>query len=369
MLQPQQATAHPERFGLHQAHLRSAQLQSQSKDRLYLYVQSFLRKPQPLTEAGHGVETWSFDVTSEQFATIPKDVVDVMGGPPTRTVDEKSSLLRLRCVKWASSKPPTEHTWATSDTSWIPYSYFTLNGKSLEQRKKLHYGKDLPIDITHLVKEGANTLDMAIIRKPEDERYRRYLVAIEVLGVQTHDKLMQEIQANNFVSAATIKQRIKEKLSPQIVDDDDDIAFVNSSLTIKITDPFVASKMCDIPTRGKACDHFDCFDLLTFLETRKREGDATLPDHWKCPICNGDARPQHLIVDGFHREVREELEKQGMTNVRHIVMSEDGSWKPKVEILDGVADQDDDDATAATSAKQTSSTAKGMEVIDLGDSD
>ncbi|KAF1974166.1 hypothetical protein BU23DRAFT_532158 [Bimuria novae-zelandiae CBS 107.79] len=365
--QPQQHQPNPARFGLHQAHLRSANLQSKARDRLYLYTQSFLREPQHLTEAGHKVERWHFVITPEQFSRIPKETSDKMGSPPLRIVDEKSLLLRLRCVKWTSKNEPNEHSWATSDTSWIPYSNFTLNDKSLEQRKKLYYGKDLPIDITSLVKEGENVLDIAIVRKPNDNRYRDYLLAIEILGVKTHDRLVEDIVAHNYVSAEGTKQRIKDKLLPTTGDDDDDIAFVNSSLTIKLFDPFSGSKMCDIPARGRACEHFDCFDLVTFLETRKKDGDSTVPDVWKCPICNGDARPVHLVVDGFLQEVHEKLRAQGLSETRAIIMSEDGSWKPRVEALEGVADQDDDDAAPTNTGAQQSRPAP--EVIDLGDSD
>jgi len=346
-------------------------LQSNTGERLYLYAQSFLRDPQRLVDARNRIEKWSFTLSPEQMARIPKDDASRVGSPTVRVVDDKSSMLRLRCVKWDGAQSPNEHNWATSDTSWIPYSYFTLNGKSLEQRKKLHYGKDLPIDLTSIVKEGENLLEISLLRAPENEHFRNYMVAIEILGVKPHAALLEDIQTNNHVSAASTKQRIKDKLSGTDNDEDDEIAVVNSTLNITLFDPFVGSKMCDIPARSKACDHFDCFDLATFLETRKRHGDSSFPDHWKCPICNGDARPQHLIVDGFMQEVRNELEKQGLSNTRAIVMSEDGSWKPKQEVLEGVADHDDDDAFAdrRMSGQQNKPAPQVMEVIDLGDSD
>lgn len=376
--EPQQRQPNPARYGLHQAHLRSATLRSRTGERLYHFVQSFLKEPRHLVDARDKVERWSFNITSEQIAEIPQETPATLGGPAVRIVDDKSFMLRLRCVKWSITQSPNEHSWASSDTSWIPYSYFTLNGKSLEQRKKLHYGKDLPIDLTSTIKEGENNLEIALLKTPENEHFDNYLVAIEVLRVKTHSALLEDIQRNNHVSAATTRQRIMEKLTSNNGDEDDEIAVVNSTLNITLFDPFVGSKMCDIPARSRACDHFNCFDLVTFLETRNRHGDSSVPDHWRCPICNGDARPQHLIVDGFMEEVRSELEKQGLMNTRAIVMSEDGSWKPKVEVLEGVADQEneeDDGVVAgngtATPGQHPSKTPvlQGREVIDLGDSE
>lgn len=370
-LLPQQRQPDPARFGLHQAHLLSPHMVTETSDRLYLCVsRSFLSGPQSLKDAGHRIEKWTFTLTPEQFKVIPKDIPSKqLGSPPNRLVNGNSFMFRLRCVKWKAAKQPDEHSWATSDTSWIPYSYFTLNGKSLEQRKKLQYGKDLPIDLTSFVKEGQNILEIAIVRQKDDNRYRSYLLAIEVLVVMPHEQVMKAIRENNHVSADTTKQRIMDKLKSATGNDDDEIAVINSNITIKLMDPFIGSKMCDIPVRSSACDHFECFDLLTYLDTRKREGVCTVPDHWKCPICNSDARPQFLFVDGFLEEVRKELARQGLLNTRAIIVSEDGSWKPKADVLEGVADPDEDDEPGNAGVRRTNSIAvpQGVEVIDLDD--
>lgn len=369
VLAQHQRVPNPARFGLHQAHLRDARLKHQSGESFHLYVQSFLLEPRRLTEAGHEIERWTFTITPDQFARIPQDIPGSMGSPPSRIVDEKSILLRLRCAQWTAANPPDEHAWATAKMSWVPYSFFGLNGKNLELRKKLHYGNDRPIDLTHLVKEGENMLDITVLSTSNNHQYREYLLAIEILGVQTHDKLMKDIVANNHISAATTKQRIKEKLSPSMDDEDDDIMVLNKTLTVQLTDPFLSANMPATPARSKACDHFQCFELATFLKTRNKDGDCTVADHWKCPICSGDARPQHLIVDGFVEEVREKLNSQGLQNTRAIVVNEDGSWKPKAEVLEGVADPNDDDAPVNPGAQKKGSAPHSMNVIDLGDSD
>jgi hypothetical protein len=346
-------------------------LHSKTGEFLYQHVQTFLGEPKRLVDARNKIEKWTFTLSPQQMAMIPKNDPDKTGGPPIRVVDENSLMLRLRCVKWNSAQVFNGHRWAISDTSWIPYSYLELNGKPLELRKKLHHGKDLPIDLTPLVKEGENVLEIALVRAKDNEQFRNYLFAVEVLRVKPHAALLEHILTKRHVSAATTKQRIRDKLAGTA---DDEIAVVNSTLNITMFDPFSLSKMCSIPVRSQACEHFDCFDLETFLATRSRIADSTVPDNWKCPICNGDARPQHLIVDGFMQEVRSELEKHGLANTRAIIMSEDGSWKPKPELTEGVADHDDDDAPPNLnrqniSRQQRPPVSHAMEVIDLGDSD
>ncbi|KAL5432338.1 hypothetical protein PMIN07_008321 [Paraphaeosphaeria minitans] len=371
--EPQQHMPHPARFALHQAHLRSPTLRSKTKERLYLYVQDFVGKPRRLVDARNRVEKWAFTLSPEQMATIPKNDQGEAGGLPVRVIDETSSMLRLRCVKWNPAQDFNPHRWATSDTSWIPFSFFQLNSKPLEQRKKLYYGRDLPIDLTSLVKVGENILEISLVRAPENQNFGNYLIAIEVLGAKFHGALMRTILTEQHISAATTRQRIRHKLSGTGTADDE-IAVVNSTLNIALFDPFSMSEICKIPVRSRACDHFDCFDLETFLSTRKINADSTVPDSWKCPICNGDARPPLLVVDGFLQEVRSDLEKQGLLKTRAIVMSEDGSWKPKPEVREGVADHGDDVGRVRTSfakpfGQHRPPVTQTVEVIDLGDSD
>jgi hypothetical protein len=302
-IQPQQRAPNPARFSLHQAHLRSPVLQSRSVESpLYHFMQGFIKAPARLCNAGRAVETWSFQLDSKVFGLIAEAVDGVPHGPETRSVDTRSKTVRLRCIKWPIDEPPSEHVWAVTDTSWIPYSYFCFNSVSLQQRKKVHHGKDLPIDITGLLREGENVLEMTVMAQPNDTSYNKYLIAIEFMGVIPHISIKRHCLEEQHIPADEVLREIKRKLSG--TGDNDDIAIVDSNITINLFDPFSASKICDIPVRSKACLHNDCFDLETFLQTRRRKGDASVPDLWRCPICNADARPTQLVVDGFLQDVK-----------------------------------------------------------------
>lgn len=337
--QPLQRTPNPVRFGLHQAHLRSPVLKAPSSPRssLFCFAQGFIKQPVRLSDAVRAIETLCFTLTATEMSTIAREVTNELGCS-TRAVTEASKMIRLRCIKWTSVVPPSEHEWAIADTAWIPYSYMRFNDTALEQRRKVHYGKDQPIDMTQLVQEGVNTLEITVMSASTETLYTEYLVAIESLGIQTRDSIKEECLSRR-VPASTVLESIKQKFSDPGASDDDDVAIVDASLNISIYDPFSASSICDIPVRTKSCAHNDCFDLEIFLNSRTRTGDVTRADVWRCPICAADARPSQLIVDGFLEEVKRELESKGLGNTRTIVVGVDGTWKPKLGSREGVSDE------------------------------
>jgi hypothetical protein len=355
--QPQQRVPNPARFGLHQAHLQSPALRAQSKSSsLYTFFKGFLKSPTRLSAPGRAIEKWTFTLTSFDMQRIGKTVRDTTGGSSFVNITEETKFARLRCVKWPASEP-TESLWAVADTSWIPHSYYTFNGTPLEPRKKIHYGKDLPIDLTGLLKEGENVLEIAVMARSGDTSHLNYMIAIEAMVVSSHDSIKQHCLQQSRVPADKVLQGIKSKLAAH---DDDEITVVESTLTLGMFDPFSQARMCDIPVRSKACPHNDCFDLETFLNTRPRKGDASVADQWKCPICKSDARPHMLLVDGFMEDVKKQLVSRGLARTRHILVRQDGSWQPKAEVREGVSD---DPPTPVTRR----SVPADVEIIDLSD--
>ncbi|KAH5617558.1 hypothetical protein HBI23_254020 [Parastagonospora nodorum] len=328
LIQPRQCQPNAARSSLHQAHLRNPLLIERAlASPLYQYVQGFVKPPTRLSNVDSGVEKWPFSFDAETMRTLATTFRGRPGNLEQRLVDLDSTTVRLRCIKWPPTlNVPEDHTWTTTSTLWIPYSYFSLNGVSLTQRKELISGKDLPIDITHLVREGENVLEMTVIS--EDESYLNYLVAIEFLGFTSHEEVKRNCLEQNRIPAHSVLSEVKKKLGAS---EDEDLATVESNLTINLFDPISASKMCDIPVRSRACLHPDCFDLETFLQTRPHRGGVSMPDMWRCPICNADARPCHLMVDGFLQEVKQRLDGYGRLQTRAIVVRQDGKWKPKAD--------------------------------------
>ncbi|KAH7390897.1 hypothetical protein DE146DRAFT_146542 [Phaeosphaeria sp. MPI-PUGE-AT-0046c] len=355
---PQQRQPDPARFSLHQAHLRSPVPKARSLESpLYLFVEGFLNKPTRLSTANRAIERWSFTLPADMIQAVATTIPGAPGQVGHKLVDKNSKILRLRSIKWTSSNRPEDHVWATANTSWIPYSCFKLNGFLLEQRKKVHHGKDLPIDITNFVHDGENILEIMVTTNSADKSFLDYLVAIEFLGITCHESLKRNCLEDQFKPSEEILAKLMTKLS-STSSEDDDIAIVESKLTINLFDPFSASRICDIPVRSRICLHNDCFDLETFLSTRRRKGDVCDPDLWRCPICNADARPQYLITDGFLVNVKNVLDAQGLSQTRAIVVHQDGSWRQKAEVRDPNGVSDD---------PPTPTVRRASEVIDLSD--
>jgi hypothetical protein len=203
------------------------------------------------------------------------------------------------------------------ETSWPECTYFRFNDKHLLPRRKIHYGRDLAIDISSLVREGENTLSVDVAHAPEAVSMG-YLLAIEDLRMTTYDMIMDSCLVRNRIAKDAVRAAISRRMatsntSANPEDDEDDLIVMPPSyITIPLVDPFSGKSSYQHPVRSRACAHDNCFDLAIFLTTRRRVGDVSDPDIWKCPVCNGDARPQFLGLDEFVAEVMETMRRRGV---------------------------------------------------------
>jgi hypothetical protein len=323
---------------LHQARLRSPDLCQDDilatgpKPMLYQYVKEFALEPKRL-ELGTVVQRRRFMVSAEMKALIPPTRTSSFPGkPPSRHLTEQSLQFRLRCSKIARPEVPIEEKrWAISDTYWPEYIYLTFNSADLEIRRKLHFGKDLPIDLTDFVIEGENTIHIALNTSPNNAELVQYTFAVEIIGVRNQEMIIGECETRLQPSCEVLSS-IKSSLVDDPADDDD-IVMVSQNVTVNLFDPISLEQMCNTPVRSKNCVHRHCFDLGTFLESRSRAkpGYPSMVDVWRCPICREDARPQTLLLDGFLMEVRRELVAMGDKETRAIIVQQDGSWTPQPE--------------------------------------
>ncbi|OTA33151.1 hypothetical protein BTJ68_06435 [Hortaea werneckii EXF-2000] len=203
----------------------------------------------------------------------------------------------------------------------------------------------MPIDVTQYMTKGENTLEVYLNRSSQDKSAFDFAVGIEVVQTISEERLLGKIQT---ISAQESLDTIKKSLSTTPKgsnekandgnDDDDDVIMTSSTLTISLFDPISAHQIFTLPVRGTHCRHRDPFDLATFLATRKREkpGYPSSPDDWRCPICRGDARPDVLVKDAFLIHVREELARKDQLHTRAILVTAEGDWEIKKEVVSGV---------------------------------
>ena len=344
--QPAQPT-NPEITALHQAHARSPRLEAENlpsgvpeddpSRRYYQSVKDLATAPKQIPVMS-SMSYLEFLVPEESFALVSKDKVIGSDRLPVRKFKRGSLQYRLRCIQPkcdASNCSISE--WIVSDTVWPETVFVEINAQQLEVRRKNHYGKDLPVDITqyvvpNILPGNVNRIKISIPRLRKATRDKWYFVAVEVVEVLQHSQIMEMCTKNQRIPASRTLDAIKKSLAPPPTDEDDDFAMVVSDLSIDLADPFTA-RIFDTPVRGNCCLHRECFDLETFLLTRnskpKRPNQPSMIDIWKCPLCGRDARPYSLQVDDFLASVRAELAAQDNLDTKAILISADGGWRAK----------------------------------------
>ncbi|MCJ1225670.1 hypothetical protein MMC12_002319 [Toensbergia leucococca] len=326
-IQPASISPRPLTSALHQAHVRSPILQMiditderDDKNEYFRYFKSLAAGPIQLSleKCYHrGV----FLATNKFIESLATDLITSLGSPPTRAMRMGSCSCRLRCVNMtAIGDDPTESQWAVAENTWPANIAIQLNDTVLEIRRKIHHGKDLPVDVTPYIKEGDNTLMVSIIRYAGDEKVI-YSLGLEAVEITNTKKIKDDIARLDCSEAWKRIMKHSGNLDP-------DVQVLDSSVAVDLTDPYT-SRIFNTPARGKTCRHSQCFDLDIFLQTRKenKSRDPCRPERFKCPICGADARPQYLEIDGFLMKVRHELEEAGRLDARVIVLTEHGDWQ------------------------------------------
>ena len=329
---------HPLTSTLHQAHLEESAinviLQDENADitssKHFHYLDSFALLPALIFPKDRN-RRLNFTISNASFNHLAK---------PSKAYATTQLLLRpgsqtyrLRCVK--VPRPDGMHfdktgsLWSTLETYWPEFIVVMLNDRNLEIRRKEVHGKDHYIEISDFIREGENKLYISLLRSLVNlaKDSHTYAFAIEVLEIKSIDAARQESRhiAENITRDA-IMSRLK-------VSDPDVEVISGEPIRISLIDP-ISLKLIASPVRGASCKHFDCFDLESFLSTRfdSSSPQCAKPEAFRCPICQGDARPMVLIHDdwqmGILRQYADPERKRGVTC---IVVDDRGDWKFDVD--------------------------------------
>lgn len=314
---------------VHQAHLQSPILEVRTLNgmldpitKYFTYIKDVAILPQRL----HGQKrhlTWSWDEAREDGQPLASCTLPQDGSPARMSVSIGARMCRLRCIKLEGGKDsPTESDWVAAEHTWPDYIAIILNGKGLELRKKLHQGKNMPVNITSSIKEGRNSVSIALSQLAPDD-HSVYAFGLENIHVTNARIIKSEIKT---VSCLEAREDIRRTFGLG----DPDVQVLDPSITLDVTDPY-SSSLCCIPVRSTLCRHHQCFDLDIFLSTRssKTPTEPCEPDQFRCPICKVDARPKNLFIDGFLMKIREELEQLKRLDAKFIVIDEIGKWSIK----------------------------------------
>jgi hypothetical protein len=379
---------------LHQAHLRSPKriLKDISStipfERHYQAVKDFALGPTPVSPQPYLYE-FAFNIADAEFAQLTIDEKVWGEAAPVNRFTNGSLRFRIRCCNQPTVKGRiADSVWVTLETAWPDHIYMTLNNHVVTVKRKQHYSKDLPVEVSSLVQSGMNTLSLAIPAKNTQGRQQTPHIAVEIVEVLSHSAILHMVRDSGSRPATETRGVIRKRLAGILSDfagDDNDLAIANEGISVDLADPFTAT-IFKVPVRGNSCIHLECFDLETWLNTRlgkrticvcgdgsycKCPKEPSFVDKWKCPLCDSDARPYSLHIDELLVEIRNQLEQNNQLRTKSITVYGDGSWKSNKPAEDDDSDINSDGEGTPAGTKPTSKASSKppllREVIELDD--
>ncbi|KAI0108161.1 hypothetical protein F4814DRAFT_451441 [Daldinia grandis] len=383
-------------MSLHQVLLRSPKRMPQEHDpekfgRYYQAVKEFALPPVAIPPQSY-LHEFDFDIPEHQFIRLVKEEVKQGEHLPVSLFSSGSIRLRVRCCRMKKTHTSLSDTWFTTETTWPQHIFMELNNKALGIPRRSHFSKDLPIEASSAAISNKNILKVSIPKICENKEEPKpgwgFYIAIELIEILSHRDILQMVRSRGGIQADTTREVIRTRLVgangfSQRFADEDEVVMLNE-LSIDLMDPF-SRVMIKVPVRGKSCTHLECFDLETWLNSRlgkkscnwcnnapggcaKCPNEPSFVDKWKCPLCLADARPYSLVIDEFLVQVRSQLEHQNLLQTKSILVSPDGTWKPKEQPADDDEDADSED-DGNVSTRRLSRTHQrvepGVEVIEI----
>ncbi|KAI1372923.1 hypothetical protein F4677DRAFT_448954 [Hypoxylon crocopeplum] len=346
---------------LHQVHLRSPKrilqgMGSVKPERYYQAVAGFAFGPVKIIPC-QVLSKFTFTISDHEYARITREESRPGHHLPVTFFSRGSLRVRIRtCYRQESSLPFLESDWVTTDTAWPDHIFMELNDSTLSILRKAQHSKDLPAEISSMVRPGHNTLSISLPVGNNFPKGQVPYLAVEWVETLSHSDVMQMVTSRANLPADTMERKVEDRLrkSSGRDADDDELTLVDDCVAINLTDPFT-STIFDIPVRGDGCTHLECFDLETWFNTRLgkkscscQNSNCACPkepsfvDKWRCPICDSDARPYSLRIDGFLVAARIVLETKNKLGTKSILVYSRGDWKPKEEPNDDDSDAGSD---------------------------
>lgn len=216
-----------------------------------------------------------------------------------------------------------------------------------------------PTDISKMCKLTP-TLPNTIHVKWTSEYGKGWVVAICLVEKLSSSQLLERLIQKGTRDSEFTRDLIKKKL----IDDDDGIAMTNLKVTVAC--PLGKMRM-SAPCRPTTCDHLQCFDAHLFIQMNERKST------WQCPVCDGPALYDNLMVDGYFLDVISSTELPEEEN--EIILNQDGSWHPvpkseneekikEEREKEGLTGLFDDDGSLGT-GKPATPVPKEVECIDI----
>lgn len=89
-----------------------------------------------------------------------------------------------------------------------------------------------------------------------------------------------------------------------------------------------SKKLINLPSKGRLCNHLECFELENYLKMNENEFLASNLK-WKCPICQNIVLWNELDIDLYAKEILQEFEKKQKNCyiAEYVIFDEFNSWE------------------------------------------
>jgi len=231
--------------------------------------------------------------------------------------------LHLRCVSTASVE--------LGGPAWPFKVTGKLNGKpcvEIQPPKHLHVRREQCYNLTPLVKQGVNRLEMKFHPKPERDNgpEESYCVGVVLTKPRTVSSIIASIKARSTETVESGRQRVAQLLN-QVAERDaaaQDECKVTGNFG-RILKPVCPVSLCPIEEAaiGSSCNHVQVFDLTAYIQVNQRM--RSLDKRWTCPVCSLACRPDDIVLDRFVQGILDTVQGEE-ESVESIVLNDDCTW-------------------------------------------
>ncbi|GIX64243.1 E3 SUMO-protein ligase pli1 [Babesia caballi] len=179
-----------------------------------------------------------------------------------------------------------------------------------------HLRRDNPIKVTYAMRPGENLIELS--STTYDENGPPFLIIVMVSKRVTVQRIIETIRRKRTIPFNDSKRRVLELINRKR--DDDEVICIQGSHKIELNCPITLDRI-ELPTRGKHCEHIQCFDLNGYLQVMQNV--STFNTRWKCPECHLIVKPMDLVIDGYVLQILETV-PQGTSTVE---VDESGGYK------------------------------------------
>jgi len=255
-----------------------------------------------------------FQEAQFQFLLTPQQATDIASNRDIRMGSKLDYLYQVQ-LRFCPLDPSAEQ-----GDEFPPSICVQINGKMCPLPNPIPTNKPnvepkrppRPINITPLCKLSPILQNSVNIKWAADYG-KGWVVGIWLVEKLSSEQLLERLTSKGKRDPEFTRNLIKKKLS----DDDDGIATTN--LKVSVACPLGKMRM-SMPCRPQCCDHLQCFDASLFLMMNEKKPT------WTCPVCDGPALYDDLMVDGYFAEIIKSAELPEEEN--EIILNQDGSWNP-----------------------------------------